>query len=74
MIAAWVRLWDRREPASALALVRVFMGLVICWDLAQVMRFDLVVPLFTTFEAGGLGDGDPLCTRRFASDLGPPAL
>ena len=63
MIGAWIRLWDRREPASALALVRIFMGLVICWDLAQVVRFDLVVPLFTTFEAGGMGDVSRYSTK-----------
>lgn len=74
MIAAWVRLWDRREPASALALVRVFMGLVICWDLAQVMRFDLVVPLFTTFEAGGLGDVSRYTTKpELLEWVGPSA-
>lgn len=51
----WVRLWDRREPAYALALVRIAVGLVVSWDFATVARLRLVSALWAPGEHGGMG-------------------
>ncbi|HEY4179409.1 MAG TPA: HTTM domain-containing protein [Kofleriaceae bacterium] len=32
---AWVALWDRREPVTAMALVRIFVGVCLVWDVAN---------------------------------------
>lgn len=56
-LAAYVRFWDRREGAESLALVRIGVGLVILFDLLQIVRFDLVRALFTPPAEGGLGSG-----------------
>jgi hypothetical protein len=55
VIAAWVRLWDRREPADVLALVRIGVALVIVWDLLQAARLDVVELLLAPIEDGGIG-------------------
>ncbi len=39
---AWVELWDRREPPTALALIRIALGVVICFDLLQVRWLGLI--------------------------------
>nr|MDQ3340256.1 HTTM domain-containing protein [Myxococcota bacterium] len=39
---AWVELWDRREDAAALALVRIFVGLVLTYDYVELWRTELV--------------------------------
>lgn len=44
----WVALWDRREPATALALVRIFVGLCIVGDLLTIARLGLVDVLYST--------------------------
>ena len=54
-LRAYVRFWGRREGAESLALIRAGIGLVILFDLAQVMRFGLVSTLWAPVEAGGLG-------------------
>ncbi len=43
---AWVALWDRREPATALALIRIGVGLVLLVDLLNLGRLGLVTPMF----------------------------
>jgi len=43
---AWVALWDRREPATALALIRIGVGLVLLVDLVNIGRLGLVTPMF----------------------------
>ncbi len=53
---AWVELWDRREPATALALVRIFVGLCLLGDLLVVERYGLVDVLWTP-PPEGLGYG-----------------
>jgi len=40
--AAWVELWDRREPATAQVLVRIGVGLCALFDLLQVRWLGLV--------------------------------
>lgn len=60
----WVALWDRRERADSIALVRILMPLVIAWDLLEVLRLGLVVPLWGPIEEGGMGPAsyvDPIC-------------
>ncbi len=43
---AWVDLWDRREDAAALALVRIFVGVVLVYDYVEIARFDLIDALY----------------------------
>ena len=49
---AWVALWDRREPPTALALVRIGLAAVLLVDYLDVARAGLVVPLWTAPPAG----------------------
>ncbi len=44
---AWVAICDRREPATAQALVRIFVATVLLVDLFVVWRLDLVRALWT---------------------------
>ncbi len=48
----WVELWDRREPPTALALVRIAIALVALVDLLNVRRLGLVDALWTRPPAG----------------------
>jgi len=41
-LRAWVALWDRREPATAQALVRIALGVVVLGDLVQIAWLGLV--------------------------------
>ncbi|HWO18615.1 MAG TPA: hypothetical protein VNO30_07555 [Kofleriaceae bacterium] len=43
---AWVALWDRREDATALALVRIAVALVLLCDFTLVWRLDLAAALW----------------------------
>ena len=49
----WVQLWDHREAPHSLALIRILLGLVVCWDLFWIGWLDLVVPLMATPDVGG---------------------
>jgi hypothetical protein len=44
---AWVELLDRREPATALALVRMFVAIVLLADHVTIARLDLVDALWS---------------------------
>jgi uncharacterized membrane protein YphA (DoxX/SURF4 family) len=44
---AWVALMDRREPATALALVRILLALVLLIDYLEVWHVGLIEPLYT---------------------------
>src|SRR5207245_8661295 len=44
---AWVELWDRREPATALVLVRIGVAVVLLGDFLWVWHEGLVVPLWS---------------------------
>ena len=50
--SVWVGLWDRREDAAALALVRVFVGLVLSYDLFELARLDLVDAIYAPAPDG----------------------
>jgi hypothetical protein len=49
---AWVEVWDRREPPTALALVRIAVALVALLDLIHIRRLGLVEPLWSHPPAG----------------------
>lgn len=49
----WVALWDRREDAAALALVRIFVGVVLALDYLDLARLGLVDALYGQFGEPG---------------------
>lgn len=49
---AWVALMDRREPATALALVRIGIALVLLVDYAWIAHAGLIDPLWSRFPDG----------------------
>ena len=49
---AWVALMDRREPATALALVRIFTSLVLLGEFVWIYQAGLVEPLWSTLPSG----------------------
>jgi hypothetical protein len=49
---AWVQLLDRREPPTALALVRIAAAFVLLCDHLYVWRVGLIEPLWARFPAG----------------------
>ncbi len=49
---AWVALWDRREPPTALALVRIALAAVALVDLLNVRRLGLVDALWSPLPDG----------------------
>ncbi len=53
---SWAELWDQRESPRTLALVRIGVGAVITFDLAEMARLELVVPIWGPAEVGGLGN------------------
>ena len=53
----WVELWDRREDAAAIALVRILVGLVLVYDFAEIWRLDLVTTIYTPDGFGIAYDG-----------------
>ena len=54
MIRWWIALWDRREAPTVLALIRIGVGIVLLGDFLTVWGLDLVAPLWSSTEAGGL--------------------
>jgi hypothetical protein len=63
---AWVDLWDRREPATAQALVRIAVGLCLVFDLAQVGWLGLVDAVWAPPPLGmGHGAGKHLWSVRW---------
>jgi len=57
--SAWVALWDRREPATALALVRVLVGTCMVMDLAPLWSLGLVDALYGVAGYGTAASGAP---------------
>jgi hypothetical protein len=49
---AWVALMDRREAATALALVRISVALVLVCDYLWIRHVGLIDPLWSRFPAG----------------------
>jgi hypothetical protein len=50
--SAWVELWDRREDAAGLALVRILVALVLAYDLLTVWHLDLIEALYARYPDG----------------------
>jgi hypothetical protein len=46
MIERWVLFWDRRESPESLALLRILVGLVVLWDLAESALRGLIPALW----------------------------
>lgn len=57
-LRAWVRLWDSREPATALAAVRIAVALALLYDYAVAWQLDVIEPLWAHppdgYATGGL--------------------
>lgn len=49
---AWVALLDQREPATALALVRIAVSLVLVIDYLYIAHVGLIDPLWSRYPAG----------------------
>jgi hypothetical protein len=52
---AWVALMDRREPATALALVRIFAAFVLLCDFLWTYHSGVIDPLWSRFPDGFAG-------------------
>ena len=52
----WVGLFSRKEPATSLALVRIFISAVLLYDLLLVGWYGLPGLLWAPMEAGGVND------------------
>lgn len=72
----WVALWDRREPATAQALVRIGVGLCLVFDLLQVRWLGLVDVIWAPPPDGmGYGATDHLwAVRWFGKSAGTAEL
>jgi hypothetical protein len=66
--AAWVELWDRREDAAALALVRIFVGLVLAYDLFDMWRVGAIEPLLARRPDGYAAPSDGWAVRWLGGD------
>jgi hypothetical protein len=65
---AWVALWDRRESPTALALVRIGVGLVLLVDLIQLGRLGLITPMFAAPPEGYAVASDGWAPALLGSD------
>jgi len=52
----WVDLWDRKEAPWSLALIRIFLSLVVLYDLFFIGWYGLVALLWGSPEMGGVHD------------------
>lgn len=62
---AWIELWDRREPATALAAVRIATAVVLLYDYAVVWQLDLIEPLWARPHDGYATGGDGRWAARW---------
>lgn len=62
--SAWVALWDRREPPTALVLVRMYVGLALVVDFLNIARLGMVTPLFAAPP-----DGFAVASGGFAAEI-----
>jgi uncharacterized membrane protein YphA (DoxX/SURF4 family) len=67
---AWVSLWDRREDALALALVRIFVGLVLTYDYVELWRLDLVDVVYSVRGFGTAIDPHTMWLVALLASLG----
>ncbi len=77
LIARWWRRWvawlDREEPATALALVRILLALVLLVDYVGVWRAGLIEPLYTR-RPDGFALGEAWLSAHAAWALGTVSL
>jgi hypothetical protein len=76
VIQWWVNLWDRREPATAQALVRIGVGVCLLFDLLQVRWLGLVDAVWAPPPDGmGYGSSPRLWSQHwFGADAGTSEL
>lgn len=55
MIRWWIGLWDRKEHARSLAILRIALAAVVLADLLQIGWLGLADLLYSPVEGGGLG-------------------
>ncbi|MCW5806182.1 MAG: HTTM domain-containing protein [Deltaproteobacteria bacterium] len=64
---AWAELWDRREDAAALALVRIFIGAVVAYDLLEMWRVGAIEPLLARPGEGYASASDGWAVHLFGA-------
>jgi vitamin K-dependent gamma-carboxylase len=52
----WESFWDEREAPVAIAVVRILLGICLCYDFGLIWVLDLVTPLFGVASVGGMSD------------------
>ncbi len=77
--AGWRALWAGEEHPCVMAALRILVAGVLLYDLAQVWRFHLIVPLWGPADAGGMGQPDRQAEvvelyRWFRADVHTPRL
>lgn len=72
--ARWVELWDEREPATSLVLIRISLAAVVLVDLAIAAAHGVVTWLWAPPASGGIASWDavhgPLFQRIFPATAG----
>ncbi len=68
---AWVALWDQREPATALALVRMYVGLALLADLLNLAHLGVMTPMYTAAPEGYAMASGGFATEILDAGLGP---
>lgn len=74
-LARYVALWDEREPATALALLRIAIGCVLAYDLIYLVCLDLELVIFDDAARFNLGYSAELGVQPLVRQLfGPGPL
>ena len=68
---AWAALWDRRESPTALALVRMYVGLALLADLVNLAHLHVVTAMFTEAPAGYAVASGGFARELLDAGLGP---
>ncbi len=74
LVRAWIALWDRREPPTALAAVRIAVAVVLLYDYAVVWRLDLIEALWAQQPDGYATGGWARWSARWLGVDGGSAL
>ena len=61
----WVALWAHREAATALALFRILVAAVTTWTFIDMIRTDVLVPVWMHVDYGGI---KPLSGKQWLMD------
>ena len=68
---AWAALWDQREPATALALVRMYVGLALLADLLNLAHVGVMTAMYTAAPEGYAMPSGGFATEILDTGLGP---